>query len=919
MSDNESPQIEDSHDLLAFVPIGHIMIPEPRLVGCNPSLEILARITFKLSNKLWIDWTGDDSSWFLNWFGVSADLKMLRSFFSVKTPTVWAVYESLCDVARNLKRSAAARVLFEILGTVRSNNPVVGDGPNFLEIAVNLGSRTDGMVEVATRALALHDPAHRNTEFTRRQRLPLLVMVAAARRDLAMLRLLVDAGTQAHNPTTFGSNDGPMLLVLIIRQLCALCDEDNGTLADYTALLIRGGILTTSISTRCCYLDRPAVEVCRPRTLTIDELIMICPSKARPRLFGVVSQFSSEHRSFISNAGVFAAACRGVRSLDAYLQSCRRNNDFEIHETLQESMLFAASLNDTETASALLQLGVDPETSLLSHNQMRYHKGDVSWNPMVAAATAGNLETLRVLKGKANLRQFLTLAPIHEIVQLEDAQIKCGNTSAQEPLRLDLLRRHYIYSQTKEPDINVASDTVFIEPFLGVGTLIFQGSPSGNGVMVRSVLSSIEKTRLDTLGLIRNIAIAHGVGDIIDKEIIEAALSNDPESRTMQCRNAAYHPCDALLLDGLVDANIGHHEGGMDLLQLSIRNQCSLEVVEFLMSKGLKVHSRPAASSGNTMLHDALLGQSPDRSEIVELLLREGVDYKHCEDGFTILEASLYGKDFRTEEGTFPEYLDIFQRLLDAGAPVRRRLRPQLKKWRPLLCLLLDADAEDDLILRVVDAGADLNQQVWDLDREDNRTPLQKAVSDGRDTLAQELIRRGANVHAPAGQFRGYTVLQAACKFDHTLQFIKYLVEEQGANVNETPARITGMSALQWAAFRGSLSLAEFLLDHGADVNGLSGYVSMLHGEHQIVRRRRALDHATLAGRLDMVEFLLKAGGRSGRAGVDGAIDAAETNGHFAVLSVLLERKRTHGKRMVEEEAEWQRRHPDAARLFSDP
>lgn len=907
----------ESHPLLALVPTAHVCIPEPRLFGFNPSLEILARITFKLSNKFWIDWTTEDSGWFLNWFGVSADLAMLRAFFSANTPTVWAVFESLCDVVRHLRRSAAARVLFEILTIVRSNNAIVGDGPNFLEVAVDLGSRAEGMIEVATRALAHYDSVQANAPISGRQRLSILLMIAAARCDMPMLRLLVDASARSDEGASLGSSHGPELVALIMRRLCAWSEKEDDALADYMELLIRGGVLSTSLPARCYDLERPEIPIRTPRTFTIDELVMICPPKKRSRLYGVALRLANRDRACVSNAGVFAAAVRGIGNLEAYLQSCRLNNDFEIHETLQESLLFAAVLNDTGTASALLQMKVDPEVSLLSHNQERYHKGDVSWNPMVVAAAAGNLETLKLLTDKADHRVFLRLAPIYEIVKQENTQIRCGEAMGKELLRLENLRRHYMYSRIQNPDITTASDRVFIEPFHGVSTVL---SPGDFGGITHPLFCSVEKRRLETLALIREIAIGHGVCGIVDKEIIKAALLNDTEDRAMQCQTPAYHPCDCLLLDGLVDANMEYHESGSDLLQLSIRNQCSMKVVEFLLSKAMSIHSRPDVQTGNTMLHDALLSQSPDRFEIVELLLREGVEYKHFGDGLTVLEASLYGKEFRirNQQGPFTERLEIFKRLFDAGAPVSCPPRRQLKKWRPLLCLLLDAGADDDLILQVADAGADLNGNVCDLGPQDNRTPLQRAVADGREELAKELIRRGANVHAPAGYFRGYTVLQAACNFDHSLQFIEYLVLEQGANVDETPARISGMSALQWAAFRGSLSLAEFLLDNGADVNGLSGNVGILHGENQMVCRRRALDYAALAGRLDMVEFLLSAGGRSGTGGLNRAINAAKINGHFAVLSVLLEWKKKHGRRIVEEEAEWQRQNPDKARLLSE-
>lgn len=883
------------------------------MFGSNPSLDVLAHVTFQLSNKLRIDWTNDDHSWFLHWLGVSADVTMLRTFFSIKSPTVCAAYEDLCQEATDLRRSTAVRVLFEIQDTVRKNNPLTADGVQFLDIAVRLGSRADGMLDVAERAVkssaSRYECSHGDA--SNDQCLQQLFLTAAARRDTAIMETLVDSLGHCHYETHFESDSAIRRISLVMRQVYAWDPEevkDGYTIVDYIQLLIQGGILLQNIPARCCDFYRPKVAIRNPESITIDELVMFSPPTKRRAIYSVVLRLCNQQRTFVNNAGVFTAAVGGARSLLDYLQSCRHNNVLEIQATMQECLLFGASLNDVQTVSALIELGVDLEIGLLSHNQEKYRNGDLPWNPMTVAAAAGSLEVLNLLSKTTNLDLFLKSAPVYEICHVENSQTRYWDVNGTELRRLDNLRRHLLFSQKNDSDAAVENGTMSI-PMLCVNYLL---KPV-------SILLSLDeqsrffvagKRRIETIVFIRTVATAQGVHAKIDEKIVEAALCYDPEMWPLRFANGEYDPCDVLLLDGLVGANLEYHEGDMDLLQLSIRAQCSLAVVELLLGKGLRVHSRAAAQSGNTMLHDALLSQSRDRSKIVHLLLREGADYQHVSQGLTILEASLQ-EDFFRAEGPYTDYLDIFTHLFEAGAPVRHGPRPQLETWNPLVCNLICAGAEDDLILRVVDAGASLNER----GRADSKTPLVEAIICGRERLAEELIRRGADVHAPATDAIGWTALQAACRDPSSFRFIKYLIRVQGANVNEAPGENGGETALQFAAMSGSLSLVELLLDHGADVNALSGRSP----QYRYRRRMRALDVAARSGLLDMTEFLLKAGGRSAAGGLDGAIGAAKANGHFAVLSVLLDWKENHGKRIMEEEVEWQRQQPDAVHLLSEP
>lgn len=872
---------------------------------------MLARLTFEYSNKLWIDWTSDDNSWFLKWLGVSADLTMLRTFFSVKTPTVCALYERLCEDVRSLKIPASARVLFEIRDSVRIHNSMMKFETSFLRTAVQIGSKADGMLQCAKHVFERVFSPLEQAPLGAAQHLQSLFMLSAAQRDMPMLRLLVNAVTHCDYKTEFKGDNATALLALVIRQIHLWDLEDpegENTIAEYIGLLIQGGILSTRQTAWWCCEDRPEVPIWNCESLTVDELVMMCPPAKRNRLYSVILPWSNEHRIFISKAGIFNASLDGPCGLLSYLRSFKKNQGFDVHAIMQECLLFASSLNDTSTASALLGLGTDSEARLLSNNQEQYHKGILSWNPMVVAAAAGSLDVLNMLVKRVDLACFVERAPLYEIVQVENSQDRYMMSTGRELRRLENLRRHCLYSGTQISDSAVETVTVHFNPFT---RWTGRWSSNSDGDDVDRAFFAAEKRRIDTLTRVRDIAMALGLDQSLDKEIITAALLNDPEARSVRCRTTTYHPCDVLLLEGLVDANIEYHEDDMDLLQLSIRAHCSLKVVEFLLSKGLRVHSRKAAQSGNTMLHDALLSQSCDRSKIVKLLLREGADYRHCGEGLTVLEASL--REMSICERS--DALDLFTLLFEMGAPVRQWPGSQIKPESALISGLLNADAEDELILRVLDAGAELNTRGsrWDHRTAGTIPPLQAAIIMNRERLAQELLRRGADVHARAhGSSHGSTALQIACSTGSSLQFIEYMVAEQGANVNEEPGRGSGSTALQNAANSGALSVAEFLLSYGSDVNALSGQF-LRQGKFQ---RFRALDFAAMRGRLDMVEFLLKAGGRSGTAGLGLAIHVAGENGHFAVLSVLQDWEKENGSRIIMEEAEWQQQNPDSARML---
>lgn len=851
----------------------------PRLFGANPSLELFGRQVFRLSNN-----EKPNDIWFLDWIGISADFALLRAFFSINSPTAGAVYECLVEKAGITGMTHLLRVLFELRHFLSTNNSTSFNEHKFLNAAVLIGPRLGGNLDIVNSCLSSRSLLPVKTQQTTKSS----VLRAACYRDIPTLRVLVDAGLKVDSRYQIE-------IGAIMTHIYNWDPQEHGGLYDYIELLLRGGVLDGSAALQYVDDNPPTVIIepdlvgcMMPRDIcpiTWDELLMVCPPMMRKALRMAFAPFSGDQEARISKAGVFMVAQDGATRLQAYLEAHQDDDPFLVHVTLEECLLFTAILNDFKTAAALLEVGVDPHTGLLEKSLTGYQKGTLLWNPSTVAAAAGNLEVLMLLLGHVNLSSFLDCAPIHQLVQNERLWETREQSWMESRLRrLRDLRRYYLAAQAQSSELAIEDD---VEG--STNTLIGRGR------------------NLETLEYIRSISHSQDLGQKVDLEIIKAAVSHKPLS--WDSGELEFLPSDVLLMDGLVDGHLEYEEEGMDLLHLSIRNHCSFAVVSLLSDKGFKVHSSTSGQD-HTMLHDALLSESPNRSQIVEFLLENGADCKVCGEGLSILEASLWNCYYGIFDSLNLEYRRIFERLLNSGAPVHNWPRKRLKRWRPLICMLLDVKASDDLILRVVDAGAPLNDCGYGWSDATNATPLQAAVINEREGLARELIRRGADVHAPPFPQSGCTALQAACSRKLPIHFVGYLVDVLGVNVNEPPAKDHGLTSLAEAVESGSLNTVEFLLDHGADVNAKCGSKRAIipDNDNPLVR---PLDIAVRNGNLDMVELLLKAGGRSRDAGLGGAICIAAERGHYAVLSVLRSWDEKYRRRIVEQKASYQRQNPE--------
>ncbi|TRX89464.1 hypothetical protein FHL15_009633 [Xylaria flabelliformis] len=345
---------------------------------------------------------------------------------------------------------------------------------------------------------------------------------------------------------------------------------------------------------------------------------------------------------------------------------------------------------------------------------------------------------------------------------------------------------------------------------------------------------------------------------------------------------------DEEVVDMLLEAGVEIDkimEDGKDILHFAIERGCNLKTVEFLISRGAQIHSKPCRRDGKTMLHSAAASKSKDRQKIVELLVCSGADCTTEWGGPTILESALSVTSLDPAKNELS--LQLFAFLLDRGAQLNvpeDRLPGVREEWAPIVTLLLRLKAPDALIYKTIQAGADLSS-TGRCTSPDYFTPLQYAIYEGRHDVARYLITRGVDVDAPAEEGYGRTALQAACDPDQgvetSLGLIQFLLNK-GADVN-APAAKWGATALQCAIKNGSTGAFCLLLDAGAKVFDTTKFPR--HDPD-------ALYTAAEYGRLDMVDMILKKLARSDDqvmrlCGSAYGVAVAEVYGRFAIAKTL--------------------------------
>ncbi|KAF4453058.1 hypothetical protein F53441_4289 [Fusarium austroafricanum] len=172
------------------------------------------------------------------------------------------------------------------------------------------------------------------------------------------------------------------------------------------------------------------------------------------------------------------------------------------------------------------------------------------------------------------------------------------------------------------------------------------------------------------------------------------------------------------------------------------------------------------------------------------------------------------------QAATWSEEVEIIKRLINGGAILDSFVDPDMlletqfydsayyAKHTPLQ---ISAQKNNEKIAQVLlDAGANV-----DFRHRITSTPLQLAcglptTAQGKTTLVQVLLERGADVNALPGEYKGRTALQAAAETGDFALF--KLLLSKDANISAPAGETEGLTVLQAAAKSGSIDLFNFVL-----------------------------------------------------------------------------------------------------------
>ncbi|KAL8756705.1 MAG: hypothetical protein Q9199_002751 [Rusavskia elegans] len=200
---------------------------------------------------------------------------------------------------------------------------------------------------------------------------------------------------------------------------------------------------------------------------------------------------------------------------------------------------------------------------------------------------------------------------------------------------------------------------------------------------------------------------------------------------------------------------------------------------------------------------------------------------------------------------------------------------PQVKPSAVYYACLFSLDTTIDLLLNIEDE--DFNSVGGP-----SGTPLQLACVNGKESIFERLMRRGADNTVRGGMFG--TAINAAAYMGHH-KMVKSLLEREGSTA-QSRSRI--LEAVKTAATKGYLEIVELLLDGGAVA--LSGPES---DQEKLTCLSDSLYEAAFQGHLTVVKSLLERGAdinvRNSYSGQTPLHAAVEEN-HLEVVAELAER-----------------------------
>lgn len=413
------------------------------------------------------------------------------------------------------------------------------------------------------------------------------------------------------------------------------------------------------------------------------------------------------------------------------------------------------------------------------------------------------------------------------------------------------------------------------------GNLMIVGALFARGALLNASPSSVAGlTPLQAAAVHGNIGL---VQDLISLgSDVNAPATEGGMTALLAATEHKHLPLVELLVQHGADVNATAHRALRSPLMSAVRNNW-FDGVRVLLQNSAKVEHPPISDEDDE--NDPSDLYSPlgwaimdDSEEMIDLLLQHGADVGAVAEYHSGLGALMYALD----EGSSFEVIDLllkklpileehpgWEEVLDLflfgplydDTIARRRILDRVKELPPLLrrkaaqgawnklCYHVDdlgeLDYEEELMRSkiglLLEFGASLDSR--DLD---GSTLLMRTAQSGYERSCSYLISCGATINVQAARHWG-TPLQEAIK-NSNISLANVLLDH-GADVNASPAAHQGVTALQAASINGLFELAIQLLERGADVAAPAAPE----------QGRTAVDGAAERGYFDMVKLLLNA------------------------------------------------------------
>jgi ankyrin repeat protein len=734
------------------------MFPNPtQLVfpGGTMLPTMLAQACLAVSNGQ--DWSFTLTRSIFDWVEISAELSDLRSFFSMESYTVTAIWENLVDASTRFRRKCTFEILIDCALSLGHDQWIRRRSGNIL-----CGAVAWNMVQTVRRLLALGIPPDSQGVVNDQIGTPLQHAVRYSQPDI--MNVICQYGADVNLQRFFSTSGGE--------------EAPLFTLIDNTTYRGRGADTITACAR--ILLDNGAqVDICRdsrgrhqrsatPETQDLGILVKEwfsyyttrsfrphwCTDYAWVRLgrdhevVQILLERSSRAQNHVTVPGIIIHASKGLMDLKNYLGERNTSLDDQTRSALLEIALsWAAEFGELDALTCLLQFGVDPNVGTISC--FLQHKEAVYWQPLHRAywRTRDNLVSILKYYGADD-------TTLHPSPQLESPETTC------DIMHRELLSHKYIFRPTEFSDSDIETDGI---------------------ELLRLCLCHADQWNFPECASMCDFLWSKNVPKDIwwsgDRDSLHFAIS----------QKCCVDMCKFLITRGYE----------------------------------VQRHPMDELVCPSTMLRDAVeifVGDPGKSTKVIDFLIENGASLEDPPEGLTLFGTILNRDRILDWNPLEPADEHLFRRLIALGAPVDV---PPGKHGtqQSVLCRLIEMGVDDDLIFYVINNSEDIDQQGDPLAMAllHGRTAVAESLL-SRGAKVNQPPRIG--FHGILQSACSQVWCRRTHKYlSPNVRLIEQIIN-LGADINgSTELAIGGSAPLHHAAYDGMIEVACLLMMYGANVN----------------------------------------------------------------------------------------------------